>query len=211
MNENENDNKNENGTDLTNEQITDIAKKKHGSKWMRELSDGTSELGEPGDNSKFIRFALASWDLPPIDISDPQQVKERIGMYFRHCAENDRKPQIVGMCNWLGITRETLGTWRKGEYRTSTHSDIIQKACAFIEEMWADYMLNGKINPASGIFLAKNWYGYKDVADVVVTPNNPYQGASEDELKQKYISDMATDGTERERGTGTEDENGNGQ
>ena len=196
MNENENDNSNENGTGLTNEQITDVVKKKHGSKWMRDLSDGVGAFAEPGDNSKFIRFALASWDLPPIDISDPQQVKERIGMYFRHCAENDRKPQIVGMCNWLGITRETLGTWRKGEYRNGTHSDIIQKACAFIEEMWADFMLNGKINPASGIFLAKNWYGYKDVADVVVTPNNPYQGASEDELKQKYISDMATDGTE---------------
>lgn len=34
-------------------------------------------------------------------------------------------------------------------------------------------MQNGKVNPASGIFLGKNMFGYKDVQDVVVTPNNP--------------------------------------
>ena len=48
-------------------------------------------------------------------------------------------------------------------------------------------MLNGKINPASGIFLAKNWYGYKDVADVVVTPNNPMQGLDADAARKRLI------------------------
>lgn len=141
----------------------------------------------PGENSRFIRFALAAWDLPPIDISDPEQVKERIGMYFQHCADNDRKPQIVGMCNWLGISRQTLNEWQNGVVRKDTHGDIIKKAVSFIEEMWADYMLNGKLNPASGIFLAKNWYGYKDVADVVVTPNNPMQGMDANEARQRLI------------------------
>lgn len=31
----------------------------------------------------------------------------------------------------------------------------------------------GAISPPSGIFLLKNWFGYKDVQDVVVTPKNP--------------------------------------
>lgn len=185
-------NKNNNGTDLSQEQAEAIVKKKRGAKWVQDLTADGGNI-EPGENSRFIRFALASWDLPPIDISDPEQVRERIGMYFRHCAENDRKPQIVGLCNWLGITRETLNTWKNGDVRSTTHTDIIKKAVNFIEEMWADYMLTGKINPASGIFLAKNWYGYKDVADVVVTPNNPYQAASEDELKGKYLTDIPSD------------------
>lgn len=185
-------NKNNNGTDLSQEQAEAIVKKKRGAKWVQDLTADGGNI-EPGENSRFIRFALASWDLPPIDISDPQQVRERIGMYFRHCAENDRKPQIVGMCNWLGINRNTLNEWKNGEVRSATHGDIIKKAVNFIEEMWADYMLSGKINPASGIFLAKNWYGYKDVADVVVTPNNPYQAASDDELKGKYLTDIPDD------------------
>ena len=53
--------------------------------------------------------------------------------------------------------------------------------------MWADFMLNGKINPASGIFLSKNWFNYKDVADVVVTPNNPMQGLDAEEAKKRLI------------------------
>lgn len=181
---------NKNGTDLSDEQAREIVKKKRGSNWMKELSD---TAGEPGDNSRFIRHAMASWGLPAIDISDPKQVEDRIGMYFQYCADNDRKPQIVGLCNWLGITRQTLNEWQNGVVRAGTHGDIIKKAVAVIEEMWADYMQAGKLNPATGIFLAKNWYGYKDVADVVVTPNNPYQAASDDELKNKYLTDIPTD------------------
>lgn len=179
-----------NKTELSDDQVKDIVTKrkpKNGFEVMKDFG------AAPGENAKFIRFAMASWDLPPIDISDPQQVKERIGMYFQHCAKNDRKPQIVGMCNWLGISRDTLNTWKNGEYRSDTHSDMIKKACAMIEEMWADYMQNGKINPASGIFLAKNWFGYKDVADVVVTPNTPYQTASDEELRDKYLTDIPSD------------------
>lgn len=182
--------KNGNGTDLSNEQVREVINKKRGAKWVQEL---TADSGEPGDNARYIRHALVAWNLPPIDISDPKQVEQRIGEYFQYCAENDRKPQIVGMCNWIGITRETLNTWRNGDYRNGTHSDIIKKAVSMIEEMWADYMQSGKINPATGIFLAKNWYGYKDVADVVVTPNNPYKGASEEELKDRYLTDIPSD------------------
>ena len=172
------------GTDLSDEQVTDVVKKKQG---RRDIGAFVNPEVEPGENSRFLRFALASWDLPPIDISDPEQVKERIGMYFKHCAENDRKPQIIGMCNWLGISRQALNEWKNGEMRAATHGDIIKKACAIIEEQWADYMQNGKINPASGIFLAKNWFGYKDVADVVVTPNNPLQDLSGDEARKRLI------------------------
>lgn len=183
-------NENGTGTDLSEEQVTEIVKKKQG---RRDIGSFVNPPVEPGENSRFLRFALASWDLPPIDISDPQQVKTRIGEYFNHCAENDRKPQIVGMCNWLGITRATLNNWLNGTLRSETHLYIIKKAVAIIEEQWADYMQSGKINPASGIFLAKNWYGYKDVADVVVTPNNPYQATSDEELKGKYLTDMTSD------------------
>lgn len=172
---------------ISDEQVTEVVKKrkpKNGFEIQKDFG------AAPGENSKFIRFALASWDLPPIDISDPDQVKERIGMYFQHCADNDRKPQIVGMCNWLGISRDTLNKWENGVTRNNTHSDIIKKATTFIEEMWADYMLNGKINPASGIFLAKNWFSYRDVADVVVTPNNPLQGLDDEQARRRIMDSI---------------------
>lgn len=159
-------------------------KKNRGSDWMKDLK---ADSGEPGDNSRYVRYALASWNLPPIDISDPKQVELRLGEYFSFCVENDRKPQVIGMCNWLGISRDTLNSWIRGECRGATHTDIIKRAYAMLEEMWADFMLNGKINPASGIFLSKNWFNYKDVADVVVTPNNPMQGLDAEEAKKRLI------------------------
>jgi len=153
---------------------------------------------EPGDNSRFIRHALVAWDLPPIDISDPEQVKNRITEYFIYCEKNDRKPQLVGMANWLGVSRETLNTWKRGEYRSETHSDIIKKAVDVLEEIWADYMQNGKINPASGIFLGKNFFGYRDEQQVVITPNNPLETADPETARKKYldaIPETEADGT----------------
>ena len=144
-------------------------------------------MTEPGDNARFVRLAMASWNLPPIDISDPKQVEQRINEYFRFCADNDRKPQMVGMANWLGVSRDTLQSWKRGEYRKETHSAIIQKAVSALEELWAEYMLNGKVNPASGIFIAKNWYNYSDTQQIVVTPNNPLDQADGDEARKKYI------------------------
>ena len=184
-----------NGTGLTDEQITDVVKKRknRGSNWMKELS---ADSGVPGENSRYMRYALVAWNLPPIDISDPVQVEQRIGEYFQHCAENDRKPQIVGLCNWLGINRNTLNEWVNGTTRSATHGDIIKKAVSFIEEMWMDNMQNGRTNPAAGIFLAKNWFQYKDVADVVVTPNNPMQDLNAEDARKRLIDAIPADDDE---------------
>lgn len=169
----------------TENNVVDIVqKKKRGAKWTQDL---TADSGEPGDNSRYVRYALASWNLPPIDISDAQQVENRIGQYFQYCIDNDRKPQIVGMCNWLGISRQTLNEWVNGVTRSATHGDIIKKAYSLIEEMWMDNMQNGRTNPAAGIFLAKNWFNYKDVADVVVTPNNPMQDLNADDARKRLL------------------------
>ena len=160
---------------------------------MKELSEGGSDLIEPGDNSRFVRHALASWNLPPIDISDEKQVADRVELYFKYCVENDRRPQVVGLANWLGINRNTLNEWKNGVTRNSTHGDIIKKAYGVMEEMWTDYMLYGKVNPPTGIFLSKNWFDYKDVADVVVTPNNPLQGMDANEARQRLVEAVPDD------------------
>lgn len=126
---------------------------------------------EPGDNSRYIRHAMVTLNLPPIDIADPKQVQERINWYFNHCADSEMKPTVKGFCNALGIHRDTLHTWKTGEARRGTHQAIVLKAYDLLEELWEDYMLNGKINPVSGIFLGKNLFNYADKQEYVVTPN----------------------------------------
>ena len=130
-------------------------------------------LTTKGDNSKYLRHAKASWNLPPIDISDPKQVEDRLEWYFNHCAEDDMKPTVNGMCNALGVHRDTVCNWKNGDVRASTHAPIIHKAYRLLEEMWENYMLNGKVNPVSGIFLGKVMFGYRDQQEIVVEAKNP--------------------------------------
>lgn len=159
----------------------------------KDLEKWEAENVQPGDSARYLRYALASWDLPPIDLADPEQVKGRIRDYFEFCAQRDRKPSVVGMANWIGVSRDTLDSWRRGECRSNTHSDIIKKAYMVIEELWHDYMQNGKMNPVTGIFIAKNFYGYRDQQDVVITPNNPLgQVTGNEELAQRYMDSIAS-------------------
>ena len=131
----------------------------------------TADLTEPGDNNKFLSHAMAVYNLPAIDTSDPVQVKQRIDDYFALCVAHDIKPSVKGFLNALRVAKSTLWEWRQGNFRAGTHQKIICEAYDVLEALWEDYMMNGKINPVSGIFLGKNNFGYQDKQEYVLTPN----------------------------------------
>lgn len=126
---------------------------------------------DPGDNAKYLTMARTVMDMPPIDKSDITQVKRRINEYMDLCVQFDMKPTVKGFCNSLKISRQALFDWRHGNFRKDTHQATICEAYDLLEEMWENYMLNGKINPVSGIFLGKNNFGYQDKQEYVLTPN----------------------------------------
>lgn len=124
---------------MKDKELTDIGQqvakrgrpKDSGGNERKDLSWNGNENLLPGDRGRYLRHALASWDLPEIDISDEKQVEERIIWYFNHCVEDDIKPTVSGMCNALGIDRKTFYTWQVGEYRESTHRPIVKKRGQF--------------------------------------------------------------------------------
>ena len=141
---------------------------------------------DPGDNTKYLTHALAVRNFPPIDIADPVQVQNRIHEYFALCVQNDMKPTATGFRNALRIGRTTLWEWKQGNFRADTHQAIICEAYDVLEALWEDYMMNGKINPVSGIFLGKNNFGYQDKQEYVLTPNQNGQVVDSVALEQKY-------------------------
>lgn len=144
---------------------------------------------EAGDNARYLAHAMAVMNLPKIDISDPVQVEERIQWYLHHCVDNDMKPTVKGFCNALGgISRNTLWTWKTGQFRAGTHEEIIVRAYDLLEEMWENYMQNGKINPMAGVFLGVNNFGYRDVKQVNLTPvvNNDQETIDMAAIEAKY-------------------------
>jgi hypothetical protein len=159
-----------------------------------DLQNFGAEHVEAGDNSRYLRHALAGLDLPPIDISDDKQVSERLDWYFNHCIEDDMKPTVTGMANCLGIDKTTLWSWRTGECRAKTHSPLIKKAYKLLEELWESYMLSGKVNPASGIFLGRNHWGYQDKVDVVVSKGDDNDHKpSVDAIAARYMVENTAD------------------
>jgi hypothetical protein len=171
-------------TSLVNQKTKDLANSRH---W---------NATKKGDNAKFLRNALASYNLPTIDIGDAEQVANRIDWYFNHCLDNDCKPGIAGLCNALGITRMTFFNWQSKVTRDrKEHHELAVRAKGILEELYEQYMMNGKINPVTGIFLMKNNFeGYYDRQDVVLTPGNPLEPQkNEAELKRLYSANDVED------------------
>lgn len=144
------------------------------------------EYIEPGDNTRFLAHGMAVMRMPPIDIKDPVQLQRRVDEYFELCAVNDMKPTVKGFCNALRVPKQTLFEWRHGNFRKETHQAIICQAYDMLEELWENYMQNGKINPVSGIFLGKNNFGYSDKQEYVVTPNRQQETMDVATLEAKY-------------------------
>lgn len=135
------------------------------------------ELGEEAEKLKprqrYQLYSSLVKKIPKIDTTDPVQVKNRIASYFDCCNKNDIAQSPPDLARWLKTSTDQLRRWRVGEYRKATHQPLIEDAWTKLEADLVNRIQTGAINPASGIFLLKNWMGYKDVQDVVVTPKNP--------------------------------------
>lgn len=154
-----------------------------------DLAKFGQENIKPGDNARYLGHALKMWNLPALDLDDDAAVEERIGWYFQHCQEDDMKPTVNGLAMALGISRQTLHKWSTGQLRgeKSDRSDLIKRAYGMLQLLWEDYMLNGKVNPVSGIFLGKNHFDYTDKQEVTLTPGTPLgEPVDPAALEEKY-------------------------
>lgn len=99
------------------------------------------------------------------DMGKPQtdaEVEERVNHYFAFCEKSSIRPGVESLCMALHISRTTLFRWNNGEDCSKYRQEVIQSAKSFIGAFLEQAMLSGKISPPSGIFLCKNWLGYKD-------------------------------------------------
>ena len=164
----------------------------------KNIGETLSPVTDPGDNAKYISVSLQLFNMPSIDLHKPELVQERLTEYFEIHVKADLKPTVAGMAMALGIDRRRLWEIKAGvqdrnqdlPYETR---DSIKKAYDFLENLWENYMNNGKINPVSGIFLAKNNFGYQDKVEHVLTPNmNNSADYSAEDIRARYLSDSPT-------------------
>lgn len=158
---------------------------------------------KPGDITKYLNLNTEIFNLPDIDLRNLDDVSNRLNEYFNIYAKYDTKPTVAGMAIALGMSRQTLysivngidggGSGYKNNLPRAV-SDTIKKAYVLLENLHENYMMDGKVNPVTGIFMAKNHYGYVDKTEHTVTPvQKTEEDYSADEIRQRYIEDKSND------------------
>lgn len=162
-------------------------------------SDAQLDL-QPGDNNRFAQKNLELFRLPKVDLMNNDAVLSRIDEYFSIMAKYDSKPTVTGLAMALGVDRRRLWEIRTGNFGNTTGMytrlpaevvETIRKTYDYLEIMWEDYMLNGKINPVSGIFLGKNNFGYQDKTEYVLTPNSQKEEFDAESIRKRYLIEAA--------------------
>ena len=153
---------------------------------------------EAGDNAKFVGVQYELFNMPDIDMKDNEQVCKRLSDYFDLYISRDMKPTVAGMAlalnghsrQWLSDVANNRPLGGRGNYCTLP-SDVtysIKKAYKMLENLHESYMDSGKMNPVTGIFLAKNNFGYLDKVEHVVTPNIETEQRSVEEITAMYTT-----------------------
>lgn len=180
--------------------VKDIVEQKKKEPRGKNISETLAPVTEPGDNTKYVMLGMKLFNLPSIDLKDPQQVSDRLNEFFTIHAEADMKPTVSGMGMALGLDRRRLweikvGVTDRNQDLPTLTRDFIKRAYEYMEILWENYMQNGKINPVSGIFLGKNNFGYQDKQEYVLTPNsNSDSDYSAEDIRKRYLTDSATIG-----------------
>jgi hypothetical protein len=159
---------------------------------------------EPGDNTRIVQTNMKFFDMPRVDLKDPEAVRERLGEYFKIYGEADLKPTVAGMAMCLGVDRRQL--WAIANDQPSggngyklklpqESTDLVKKAYEMLEMSMENYANAGKINPVMAIFMMKNHFGYQDKTEYVLTPNQKQESDYDaDEISKRYLIDSGDSG-----------------
>lgn len=148
----------------------------------------------PAEKAKVITqnlIELQSMGRPKTDT----EIVSRIDAFFNFCADSGTRPGVETLCLSLHITRTTLFRWAQGQGCSDFVRDAVIQAKNVVTAYIEQAQLSGSLNPASGIFLLKNWAGYRDTLSI------------EDRLPTDYKNTTDLSEIARSMGVGTTQEN----
>ncbi len=90
------------------------------------------------------------------------ELKERVSDYFSFCADRGLRPGIETLSLSLSTSRQNFWAWCNGLYKNAEWQEVCLQAKQVIISFLECASLQGKLNPATSIFLLKNWANYAD-------------------------------------------------
>ena len=112
----------------------------------------------------------------------PQTIEEACEQYLNICEEDGIKPSVAGLGFALGVSREILLQWVRGEVSVEC-ADVVKYYFSMLEVFDETALKDNKTNAVAGIFLGKNNYGYKDQVEHKIVDDREL---SNEEIEMKY-------------------------
>lgn len=110
------------------------------------------------ENTVSCLMELSNQGIP----KDTDELKKRIAGYFSFCADRGMRPGIESLSLALSTSRQNFWCWCQGKYKDSEWQEVCQQARQIIISFLECASLQGRLNPATSIFLLKNWANYAD-------------------------------------------------
>lgn len=142
------------------------------------------------DNVNYTLHNLDLLTFAPIDckIEYSEVVEARCYDYIEQCMKNQMKPTLAGLALAIGVTRQTLLDYINGNTPIPKENrEILQRYNTLLNSLMEDYMMNGKVNPVTGLFISKNNFGYKDTQEFVVNNNNQEESSPETLIEEANL------------------------
>lgn len=143
-------------------------------------------------NRRYLRFMLPFYHMPPVNTDNPDEVDERVNLYFDACLREGFVPTMAGLAVAVGVDRRTLAKWAEGARREGqAHGQAVKRFKMLSTGMIIDGMLNGTIQAIPGIFVTSNDGDYEQKAThtVQVEPGVT-SGMSQEQLAKRYSADV---------------------
>lgn len=112
----------------------------------------------------------------PVKLGTVEETENEITNYFNLCDEYSQLPSIKSLCLYLGISVSTYNTYLKDV--DSEYGELFRAAIDYIHSIIEGGALNNKINPATYMFTASNFYGMRDAKQIDISAIAPSQNTS---------------------------------
>lgn len=140
---------------------------------------------------------IADLSRKPIDLHNPQEVKQAIINYFIDCEKSGKRPGNMGLYRALDLTRQDVNDALRGKNKSKVSPaciDTIKKALSLLSEYREQLGAQGKLNPVTMIFWQKNFDGMTDAQQIQVTASPaPAAAMTPEEVARQIEQDIPID------------------
>ena len=118
-----------------------------------------------------------------VKLGTVEETNAEIVSYFELCDNYNQLPSIKSLCLYLGISVPTYNSYLRDI--DSEYSEVFRAAIDYIHSVIEGGAMNNKVNPATYMFTASNYYGMRDSKQIdiaAVAPNQNNAMSSRDSL-----------------------------